>query len=66
MTRYSTINDFFSSSSSSNGLSFILEESSDDAPILDYVLDNETDIKTVELVMRFRQARQEKTTSSSS
>ena len=47
-------------------MSFILEESSDDAPILEYVLDNETNIKTLKLVMRLRQARQEKMASSSS
>jgi len=50
--------DEFSSSSSSSlwDLSFIFEQSSDDVPILDYVLDSEIGIKTLELVMKLRQA----------
>lgn len=56
----------FSSLSSSYGLSFTLEESSDDTPILEYVQGNEIDIMTIELHMLLRQARQEQRTSSSS
>ena len=66
MNRYSTINDSSSSSFLSDGLSFILEKASDDAPILEYVLDIETNTKTLELVMRLRQARKDKRASSSS
>ena len=47
MDRYFIMNDSSSFSSSSNSLNFILEESSDEAPILDYVLDNKTEIKTL-------------------
>ena len=47
MDMNSTMNDSSPYSSSSDGLNFILEESSDDSPILDYVLNNETDIKTL-------------------
>jgi len=47
-----------SSLSSSDGLSFILEESSDDIEILKYVLDDETVVKKIELLMKLRQARQ--------
>jgi len=47
MDRYFMMNDSSSFSSSSNSLNFILEESSDEAPILDYVLDNKTEIKTL-------------------
>jgi len=53
-----TISDSSSSSSSSNGLSYILEESSDDTKMLKYVLDDETDIKTIELLMKWRQVTQ--------
>ena len=49
-----------SSSSSSDGLSFILEESSDDEHILKYVLDNDNNKRTLELIMKLRQVREEK------
>jgi len=65
MNRYSKMNDSFSSSSS-DGLSFIFEESSDDEHILKYVLDNDNDKRTLELIMRLRQAREDKRASSSS
>jgi len=51
---------------SSDGLSFTLEESSADALILEHVLDNDTDKKTLEIIMRLRQATEEKKASSSS
>ena len=54
------MNDSCSSSSSSNDLIIVLQKSSDDTRILDYVLDNKTDIKTLELLMKPRQARQGK------
>jgi len=59
------MNDF-SSSASSDGLSFILEESSDDEHILKYVLDNDNDKRALELIMKRRQVREEKRASSSS
>ena len=52
------MNDSSSSSSSLDGLSFILEELSHDTPVLNYILDSETDIKTLELLMKLRQARE--------
>ena len=64
--RYFTMNNFSSSFLSLDGMRFILEESSDDTPILNHVVDNEIDINTLELVLKFRQTRQEKRTSSSS
>ena len=51
------MNDSYSSFSSLNNLSFILEEPSEGSPMLDYVPDNEIDIKTIELLMKFRQTR---------
>ena len=66
MDRYSTMNDSSSFSSSSDGLIFILEESSDDAPILDYILANKTVVKILDLVMKLRQANQEQSALSSS
>ena len=59
------MNHSSSSSSLLDGLAFILEKSSDDAPILDYVLDDKNDIKTLELTMKLKQTRQEKRVSSS-
>ena len=59
------MNDF-SSSASSDGLSFILEESSDDEHILKYVLDNDNDKRALELIMKRRQVREEKRASSTS
>jgi len=44
--------------SSTDRLSFILEESSDDTEMLKYVLDDKTDIKIIELLMKWRQATQ--------
>jgi len=58
------INDSSSSSSSSDGLSFILKKSNDDVTILNYALDNKTNIKILELVMRLKQGSQEKKASS--
>jgi len=55
-----------STSSSSDGLSFILEESSDDEQILKYVLDNEDKKRALELVMKLRQIREENRALSSS
>jgi len=54
------MSDSFSSSSSlaTNGLSFILEESNDDIKMLKYLMDDETDVKTIELLMKWRQATQ--------
>jgi len=49
-----------SSFASSDGLSFILEESSDDEHISKYVLDNDTDKRALELIMKLRQVREEK------
>jgi len=66
MDNYSMMNDSSSSSSSLDGLSFILEELSHDTPVLNYILDSETDIKTLELLMKLKQARLEKRASSSS
>jgi len=54
-----------SSLSSSDVLKFILQESSDDALMLEYLLHDENDIKKIELVMKLRQVRQEKGASSS-
>ena len=65
MNRFSKTNDS-SSSSSLDGLSFILEESSDDEHILKYFLDNDNDKGTLELIKRLRQAREEKRPLSSS
>ena len=64
MNTYSRMNNS-SSSSSSDGLSFILVESSDDEHILKYVLDNDNDKRTLGLIMRLRQGREEKMASSS-
>ena len=55
-----------SSLSSINELSFILEESSDDREMLKCVLDDEIDIKIVELLTKWRQAIQANKASSSS
>ena len=52
------------SSSSSDELSFILDEF--ETHMLEYFLDDETEIGKIELLMKLRQARQEKRTSSSS
>ena len=52
-------------SSSTDGLSFILEESSDDVEMLKYVPDDETDMKTIELLIKWRQATQANSASSS-
>lgn len=46
----------FFSSSLFDGLSFILEESCDDREMLKYVLDDETDMRKIELLMKLRQA----------
>jgi len=59
------MNDSFSSASL-DGLSFILEESSDDEHMLKYVLDNDNDKKALELIIKLRQVREEKRASSSS
>ena len=56
--------DSSSSSSKSDGLSFILEESSDNEKILKYVLDNENEKRALQLVMKLRQIREEKRASS--
>jgi len=64
MNRYSKVNDS-SSSSSSDELSFILEESSNDEHILKYVLDNDNDKSTLELIMKLKQAREEMRASTS-
>ena len=37
-----------------DGLSFILDESSHDTKKLKYILDDETDIKAIELLMKWR------------
>jgi len=55
-----------SSSSSTNGLSFILEEDSDDIEMLRYVVDDEIDMGTIELLMQWRQVTQSNRASSSS
>ena len=63
MHRYFTMSDSsfsYSTLSSSDGLSFILEESRDDTPMLEYIRNNETDMKIIELLMKLKQARQEK------
>ena len=65
MNRYSKVNDSFSSSSS-DGLSFILEESSDDEHILKYFLDNDNDKRKLELIMNLKQAREDMRASTSS
>jgi len=54
MYRYVTMSKSSSSSSSSSTdtLSFILEESSDDIEMLKYVVDDETNMKTIELLMK--------------
>ena len=57
--------NYSSSSASSDGLSFILEKSSDDKHILKYVLDNDNDKRALELIMKLRQVREEKRASSS-
>ena len=54
-----------SSSNASDGLSFIFD-SSDDEKILNYVLDNENEKRALQLVMKLKQLREEKTASSSS
>jgi len=64
VNRYSKMNDS-SLSATSDGLSFILEESSDDEQISKYVLDNEDNKRALELVMKLRQLREEKRVSSS-
>jgi len=43
----------------------LLEESSDETQLFETILNNETNLKTSELVMKIRQARQEKRASSS-
>ena len=55
-----------SSSSSSDELNFILEEFSDDTLMLETILNNKTDMKSLELAMKIRQVRQEKRASSTS
>ena len=58
--------DSSSSSSPSDGLSFILDESSDDEQIFAHVHENEKEKRALELIMKLRQLREEKRASSSS
>jgi len=53
-----------SSSSTTDGQSFVLEESSDEEQILKYVLDNEDEKRALESAMKLRQLREEKRVSS--
>ena len=55
-----------STSSSTDGLSFILEESSNDSPILKTIVMNENGPKMLELALKLRNIRQESKASSSS
>ena len=58
--------DSSSSSSSSDGLSFILDESSDDEQIFAHVHENEKEKRALELIMKLTQLREGKRASSSS
>ena len=53
-------------SSSTDGLSFILEESSDDSPILENIINNDNAPKLLELALKLRRIRQKSRASSSS
>ena len=53
-----------SSSSSSNGLSFTLHESSDEERIFKYVFDNDNDKRALEVIKKLTQVTQEKMASS--
>ena len=69
MHRYSTMSYSSSlciSSSSSDGLRFILEEPSDDSPILETIVNNEAGPKLLELALKVRKIRQYNRASSSS
>ena len=55
-----------SSSSSSDGLSFILHDSSDEERILKYVFDNDNDKRALEVITKLTQVTQETMASSSS
>jgi len=47
-------------------MNFILKEDSDDTEMLKYVIDDETDMKTIKLLIKWRQATQANRASSSS
>ena len=69
MHKWFTMTDSFSlpsSSSSLDGLSFILKECNDETPRSKYLLDDETDIKKINILMKLGQGRQKKSVSSSS
>ena len=55
-----------SSSSSSDGLSFILHDSSDEERILKYVFDNDNDKRALEVITKLTQVTQETMASLSS
>ena len=54
------------SSSSTDGLSFILEDDGDDTKVLKCIADDETKLKTIQLLMEWRQRTQANMASSSS
>jgi len=67
MHRYSTIGDSSSSSTTSaltDGLNFIIEESSDDSPILENIVNNENGLKLLELALKIRHIGQQSRVSS--